>query len=158
MTDRKTLLQAVSLAIAVTLGGGNLDVIAQSRGDASNPAGIPGTPEEPVRVLNGQIDLDRHDGGLGPAVGTELMQVMRANRTHPEWAEGFGFTYNHAPMLCYWKGKFYVEWLSNTYGEQVPPGHTLVATSIDGRNWGKAAVVFPISYFDVPPFHNSTSE
>src|SRR5581483_6466535 len=40
----------------------------------------------------------------------------------------------------------------------VPPGHTLVATSIDGRNWGKAAVVFPIYYFDVPPFHNSTSE
>jgi len=118
----------------------------------------PGTVEEPVRVLNGAIDPDRHDGGLSSAVGIELVQVMRANRTYPEQAEGFGFTYNHAPMICYWNGKFYLEWLSNTHGEQVPPGHTLVATSTDGRTWNKGEVAFPIYYFDVPPFRNSTGE
>ena len=111
-----------------------------------------------MRVLNGAIDLDRHDGGLSPAVGTELIQVERANRTHPEWAENFGFTYNHQSMICYWNGKFYLEWLSNTYGEQIPPGHTLVATSTDGRTWSKGNVVFPIYYFDQPPFQDSIGE
>src|ERR1051325_5228185 len=125
MIDRRNFLKAINVATAVTVGGGNPHLMAQSQGEASKPASVPGTPEEPVRVLNGQIDLERHDGGLSPVVGTELIQVMRANRTHPEWAEGYGFTYNHAPMLCYWKGKFYLEWLSNTYGEQTPPGQTL---------------------------------
>ena len=158
MMNGRNFLKALSLAAVGILGGGNLHVIAESQSEAIKPATSPGTAEEPVRVLKGQVDLERHDGGLSPAIGTELIQVMRANRTHPEWAEGFGFTYNHAPMICYWKGKFYLEWLSNTYGEQTPPGHTLVATSSDGRNWGKANVVFPIYYFDVPPFRNSTSE
>jgi hypothetical protein len=133
-------------------------ISAQSSPPSVEPDTVPGTPEEPVRVLNGKIDLDRHDGGLSPVVGTELIQVMRANRTHPEWAEGFGFTYNHAPMICYWNRTFYIEWLSNAYGEQVAPGHTLVATSTDGRTWNKGKVLFPIYYFDVPPFRNSTSE
>ena len=31
-----------------------------------------------------------HDGGLRPAVGTWNVQVMRANRAHPECAEGVG--------------------------------------------------------------------
>ncbi len=118
----------------------------------------PGTPAEPVRILNAQVDLDRHDGGLSPAVGVELMQVMRANRTRRETAEDFGFTYNHAPMICYWNGTFYLEWLSNTYGEEIPPGHTLVATSKDGRSWSKGKVVFPVYYFDVPPFINTKGE
>jgi len=131
---------------------------AQAPPPANQPATIAGTAKEPVRVLNGTIDLARHDGGLSPAVGTELIQIMRANRTHPEQAEGFGYTYNHQPFICYWNGKFYLEWLSNTYGEQVPPGHTLMATSTDGRTWSKGKVIFPIYYFDVPPFHNSESE
>ena len=157
MLDRRNFLKTVGLATAESLGGRNLHVLAETQGEAVK-ATTPGTPEEPVRVLNGKIDLDRHDGGLSPVVGTELIQVMRANRTHPEWAEGFGFTYNHAPMICYWNGKFHLEWLSNTWGEQTPPGHTLVATSADGRTWSKPREVFPIYYFDVPPFHNSTSE
>jgi hypothetical protein len=147
--------QIVVALLSVSLGG---LLSAQIVPPPDHPVTIPGTPEEPVRVLNGKVDLDRHDGGLSPAVGTELIEVMRANRTHPEWAENLGFDYNHAPMICYWNGKFYLEWLSNTYGEQVPPGQTLVATSIDGRTWSKGQVVFPIYYFDVPPFRNSTSD
>jgi hypothetical protein len=147
---------AIAFALLSLSLGGVLS--AQVTRPAVQPATVPGTPQEPVRVQNGTIDLDRHDGGLSPAVGTELIEVMRANRTHPDLAEGFGFDYNHAPMISYWKGKFYLEWLSNTYGEQVPPGHTLMATSTDGRTWSKDNVVFPIYYFDVPPFRNSTSE
>jgi hypothetical protein len=118
----------------------------------------PGTAVGPVQILNGKIDPDRHDGGLSPAVGTELIQVLRANRTHPEWAEGFGFTYNHQSYLSYWNGKFYVEWLSNTYGEQIPPGHTLVATSADGRRWSEGTVLFPIYHFDLPPFQDKIGD
>jgi Sialidase-like, CBM domain len=158
MPNRRSFLKTVGLATAGTLGGSHLRAQAETQSAAAKPTTIPGTPQEPVRVLDPKIDLNRHDGGLSPAVGVELIQVMRANRTHPEWAEDFGFTYNHAPMLCYWKGKFYLEWLSNTYGEQTPPGHTLVATSTDGRTWSKAQVMFPIYYFDVPPFRNSTSQ
>lgn len=156
--NRRNFLKSVGGATAGTLGGSPISGRAESPTQAAEPETTAGTPAEPVRVLNGRVDLDRHDGGLSPAVGVELIQVLRANRTHRDWAEGFGFTYNHAPMICYWNGKFYLEWLSNTYGEQVPPGHTLVATSDDGRTWNKPQVVFPIYYFDVPPFHNSTSE
>jgi hypothetical protein len=104
----------------------------------------PGTPTEPVRVLNGSIDLATHDGRLRPAIGVENIQVMRANRTAPETADNYGWTYNHAPMLAYWNGKFYLEYLSNPFGEHVAPGQTLVANSADGRNWDMPKQVFPI--------------
>jgi len=73
----------------------------------------------------------------------ESRQVLRANRTHPELAEDFGWTYNHAPDLCYWNNKFYLEYLSNPVDEHIAPGHTLIVTSSDGRNWGKPVEVFP---------------
>lgn len=104
----------------------------------------PGTPAEPVRVLHGAIDMSAHDGGLRPAIGVENIEVLRANRTHPETADTYGWTYNHAPMLAYWNGRFYLEYLSNPFGEHVAPGQTLVVTSVDGRNWGMPQQVFPI--------------
>src|SRR5581483_4962824 len=86
------------------------------------PAGAqPGTAAEPVHVVNDGIDMDTHDGRLRPALGVETIQVMRANREHPETADKLGWTYNHAPMLAYWNGKFYLEYLSNPFGEHVPP-------------------------------------
>ena len=39
-------------------------------------------------------DLSKHDGGLLHAVGASNFQVMRANRTNPEFGDGFGHTYN----------------------------------------------------------------
>ncbi|MBL8228189.1 MAG: exo-alpha-sialidase [Bryobacterales bacterium] len=91
----------------------------------------------------GKIDVNVHEGRLRPVVGASSYQVMRANRTHPEWSDGHGWTYNHAPMLAHWNGKFYLEYLSNPVGEHEPPGQTLLVTSADGRNWGKPVVVFP---------------
>jgi hypothetical protein len=104
-----------------------------------------GSGAEPVRYMGGtSIDLNAPDGKLRPAIGVENRQILRANRTHPELADGFGWTYNHAPMLAYWNGKFYLEYLSNPVGEHVAPGQTLVMTSADGRTWSKPAVVFPV--------------
>jgi hypothetical protein len=88
-------------------------------------------------------NVDYHDGELTPAVGVHSTQIFRANRQHPELADGFGFTYNHQPMLCYWNNTFYVEYLSDKVGESVPPGQTLLLTSKDGQVWSKPKVVFP---------------
>ncbi|HVX43262.1 MAG TPA: hypothetical protein VHC49_05240 [Mycobacteriales bacterium] len=89
------------------------------------------------------VDLSRHDGGLPPAVGVVSTQVMRANREHPEYADDFGWTYNHAPMLAWWNGTFYLEYLTDPVSEHVPPGQTMLMTSEDGQAWGKPEVVFP---------------
>ncbi len=103
-----------------------------------------GSGGEPVRYMGGMfIDPSVHDGRLRPAIGVETREVMRANRTHPDQADGFGWTYNHAPMLAYWGGRFYLEYLSNPVGEHIAPGQTLVTTSADGRSWTTPQVVFP---------------
>lgn len=104
----------------------------------------PGGPDEPLLVLNDGIDLTVHDGRLRPAMGVENIQTMRANRTRPDLADGYGWTYNHAPMLAYWNGKFYLEYLSNPFAEHLPPGQTLVTVSTDGRSWEMPRQVFPI--------------
>ncbi|HEY4324857.1 MAG TPA: six-hairpin glycosidase [Mucilaginibacter sp.] len=89
------------------------------------------------------VNVDYHDGELTPAVGVHSTQILRANRQHPELADGFGFTYNHQPMLCYWNNTFYVEYLSDKVGESVPPGQTLLISSKDGQVWSKPKIVFP---------------
>ncbi len=102
-----------------------------------------GGPDEPVRyVSHGQAE-PTHNGGLRLAVGVKSFQVFRANRTHPELAEDFGWTYNHAPMLAYWKDRFYLEYLSSPVNENFSPMHTLLTRSADGVNWEKPRVVFP---------------
>src|SRR4030042_6167607 len=88
-------------------------------------------------------NVDYHHGQLPLAMGVHNIQVMRANREHPEMADGFGWTYNHAPMLAYWNNTFYLEYLSNPVGEHIPPGQTLIVTSKDGYNWSKPLVAFP---------------
>lgn len=107
--------------------------------------GQTGSPTEPVRYIGGEICNPRlHEGGFRYAIGAENIQALRANRTRPEKADDYGWTYNHAPNLTYWNGKFYLQYLSNPADEQQPPGHTLLVTSVDGRSWGKPQVVFPV--------------
>ena len=117
----------------------------------------PGGPAEPVRVLSNGIDMGVHDGRLRSAIGVENIQVLRANRTHPETADNFGWTYNHAPMLAYWNGKFYLEYLSNPFGEHLAPGQTLVVNSSDGRNWDMPKQVFPIYLLRPGPISGNES-
>ncbi|TCC90018.1 six-hairpin glycosidase [Pedobacter frigiditerrae] len=90
------------------------------------------------------VNADYHHGQLIPVVGIHSIQTFRANREHPELAENFGWTYNHAPMLAYWNNKFYVEYLSDKVGESIPPGQTLLQSSADGYTWTKPEVIFPI--------------
>src|SRR5688572_20028258 len=89
------------------------------------------------------VNVDYHHGQLSPAVGVHNIQVMRASREHPDQSDGFGWTYNHAPMLAYHNNTFYLEYLSNPVGEHVQPGQTLLVTSKDGYTWSKPVVVFP---------------
>jgi hypothetical protein len=89
------------------------------------------------------VNVDYHHGQLAPAAGVHNIQIFRANREHPEKAEDFGWTYNHAPMMAYWNNSFYVEYLSDPVGEHVPPGQTLLLTSKDGYHWTKPVVIFP---------------
>jgi len=88
-------------------------------------------------------NVDYHHGQLTPAVGVHNIQVFRANREHPELADGFSWTYNHAPMLAYWNNTFYLEYLSDPVGEHIPPSQTLIHTSKDGYNWSKPVIAFP---------------
>ena len=131
------------LAVLAGLSG-----VFSSLAPAAEPSDIPvpGTATEPIRYLGKDApDLRFHDGRLRPAVGVQNIQVMRANRTHPdaEGAGGFGWTYNHAPMLAYWNGRFYLEYLSNPIGEHQPPGQTLLVESTNGFRWTRPRVVFP---------------
>ncbi|NLT04294.1 MAG: six-hairpin glycosidase, partial [Bacteroidales bacterium] len=88
--------------------------------------------------------VDAHDGRLEPAVGVHSRQIMRANREHPDMADGVGWTYNHAPMMAYWNQAFFVEYLSNPVGEHEPPAQTLLVRSDDqGKTWSKPMVLFP---------------
>ena len=111
---------------------------------AASVAAQTGQPAEPVAYVGGEVCNPRlHEGGFRYAIGTENIQVLRANRTHPEWAEGTGYTYNHAPNLTYWNGKFYLEYLTSPADEHEPPGMSLLATSEDGRTWSRPIVAFP---------------
>jgi hypothetical protein len=90
------------------------------------------------------VNADYHHGQLSPVMGVHSIQTFRANREHPDWAEGFGWTYHHAPMLAYWNNRFYIEFLSNKIGESIAPGQTFLQSSTDGYNWTKPNVVFPV--------------
>jgi sialidase-like protein len=103
-----------------------------------------GSVNEPVRYIGGgAIDPNVHDGRLRPPVGVHSHQTLRVNRTHPELADDYGWTYNHASNLAYWNGTFYQQYLSNPVDEHIAPGQTLITTSSNGMDWKKPIVVFP---------------
>ncbi len=84
-----------------------------------------------------------HDGQLSPVVGVHNIQVMRANREFPDVSNGGGWTYNHQPMLAYWNGRFYLQYLADPVDEHVPPSQTYLMSSKDGYTWTNPGIVFP---------------
>lgn len=99
---------------------------------------------EPVKFIgNENVNIDYHDGQLRPAVGVNSVQVLKANRENPEGQEAKKWTYNHAPMLAYHNGKYYLEYLSTPFEEHLPPGRSLLTISRDGMHWGEPRVIFP---------------
>lgn len=99
---------------------------------------------QPIRYIGSEkADIRFYDGALRRAIGAKNYQVMRANREFPESQEDYGWTYNHAPMLCWWNDHFWVQYLSNPVSEHEPPSHTLLTWSRDGEKWSKPVVIFP---------------
>jgi hypothetical protein len=129
----------LSLIIFVALFGA---VVLAKVGDENEPVRYVGD----VNTSNSDYKTGYHDGQMRPAIGVQNYQILRANRIHPEWSDGLGWTYNHAPMLAYFNGKFYCQYLTNPTGEHIPPGVTMLTRSADGKDWTKPQVIFPI-YF-----------
>lgn len=84
-------------------------------------------------------NLELHHGDLQTVRGVHSYQVVRANRA----ADGVeNWTYNHAPMLAWWNGRFYLQYLSNPVSEHLAPGRTLLTSSADGRSWDPPGILF----------------
>lgn len=97
----------------------------------------------PYYAGNEFADLNYQDGGLKHIVGASNYQLMRANRAHPEWSDGLGYTYNHAPAITYWRSKFYVQYLTNPVDEHTGSGVSLLCTSENAVDWSKPEIIFP---------------
>ena len=103
----------------------------------------------PPLVYQGALDVaNSADGALRPVVGVHNIQVYRANRTASAHADGLTDTYVHAPMLCHWRGHFYIEYLSGPRAEHEDPCATSLTRSADGITWEAPRVVFPA--FELP--------
>jgi len=111
---------------------------------ANLPPSVADSAAEPVRYVGtDQPDPGYFDGRLPHVVGAHRYQAFRANRSHPMEGGLLGWTYNHAPMLVYWKDRFWLQYLSDAKEEHMPPARTLVASSADGINWTSPQVAFP---------------
>ena len=89
------------------------------------------------------LDLAHQDGRLAPTVGVQNYQVFRSNREHTEFTGGLKNTYIHAPMLCYWNNKYYLEFLAAPVSEHDENTVTLITSSVDGKNWEMPKIIFP---------------
>ncbi|WP_207514173.1 exo-alpha-sialidase [Longitalea luteola] len=106
--------------------------------------GMQSAAQDTVRYVGTTLsNVDYHHGQLSLAIGVHNIQTMRANRNIKDSTTGFGWTYNHAPMLTYWNNTFFMEYLSNPVGEHIPPGQSLLQTSKDGYTWTAPVIVFP---------------
>ncbi len=109
--------------------------------DEAKPAAASVPP--PLTYIGTDHATPTGDGNLRPVVGVQNIQVARANRTASEHGDKLTDTYQHAPMLCYWQGKFYLEYLSAPVNEHDQPTVTSLLTSTDGLNWSTPHVIFP---------------
>lgn len=112
---------------------------------ADKPPAQPEFEEAVIDTGGEETDPRYHHGRLRHAVGVHRYQALRANRSQaPEGVGKVGWTYNHAPMLAYWRGRFWLNYVSNLVEEHGEPGRTGFITSVDGRNWEQPTVAFPV--------------
>ena len=108
---------------------------------AADPAPAP-SPE--LIFTDTQKIESASDGALRPAVGVHNIQIVRANRTTaPHTDPSINHTYLHAPMMAYWRGQFYVDYLSGPVNEHDHNTVTNYTTSPDGLTWSTPKVLFP---------------
>ncbi|MEZ5275061.1 MAG: hypothetical protein R3F07_01620 [Opitutaceae bacterium] len=111
----------------------------------ATPPPISEIADHPVIYTGSETgDKRRYDGGFAPAVGVHKIQAFRANRTLAPEGGAVGWTYNHAPMLAWWQGRFWMNYVSNLVEEHGRPGRTGFLSSIDGYNWENPGVAFPV--------------
>jgi hypothetical protein len=97
----------------------------------------------PLRFVDDVAVTNVADGGLRPVVGVHNLQVYRASRTAPAHRDGLTDTYLHAPMLAYWQGRYWVQYLSGPVAEHESPCSTSLTSSVDGVTWEAPRTVFP---------------
>jgi len=119
---------------------------------AKMPPSIALCASEPVKYV-GDVFCDKYyyDGRLRYAVGVHNSQAFRDNRTKPAAGGLIGWPYTHQPYICSWKGRFWLQYLSNLKEEHVPPGRTLIMVSKDGLKWSNPKVAFP--KYPLPRIH-----
>ena len=100
-------------------------------------------PKLPHYIGKIHPNCDYHHGQIYPAKGVKCYQVSRANRGQLEHGDHTGYTYKHAPDIAYFKGKFYIQYLSNPEDEHHGAGISILAQSEDGRIWENFQVSFP---------------
>jgi hypothetical protein len=136
---RRLRWQPAGLFALLCLGG------SASPAAEKMPPPLEASAREPVKYVGSETtDRRFYHGGLRHAVGVHTYQAYRANRAAPPEGGDVGWTYSHAPMLAYWKGRFYLQYLSNLKQEHTPPARTMLATSKDGRHWTTPQVLFPV--------------
>lgn len=115
--------------------------------------------QDDVRCHNRQKADNRfHDGALPHVKGACCYQVIRAASVPSLSPEGRGFTYNHAGMLCYFRGHYLYEYLSGPKGEHEPPSAVYLCISEDGIHWGKPKEVFPAIRVNAAPYKGPKQE
>lgn len=127
-STRFQIVSAVALSLALTASG----------------AAFAAAPATPPVVYHGPTEVEpTADGALPPVVGVHNIQVYRANRTAPAHADRLADTYVHAPMLCHWRGHFYLQYLSGPRSEHEAPCSTSITRSVDGVSWEAPRIAFP---------------
>ena len=112
-----------------------------------------------VRCHNTEkADVRFGDGALRHAIGTHCFQIMRATQSKEASSDGYGWSYNHAAMIVYWKGRFFVDYLSGPVSEHVPPSQTLIAWSENGARFSKPVVLFPPMKAPAAPYRGPKKE
>ena len=132
-----------SLSRAVTLG----PIFNDPKGCIPCPSRPPLKPSaaEPVRYVGAdQPDPRFYHGRLRHAVGVHRYQTLRANRCPLARGRVGRLDVQPAPMLAYWNDTYWLQYVSNQVTEHVPPGHTMLQSSLDGRAWSSPRVLFPI--------------
>lgn len=122
MPHRKIITAIAALLTTATLMGQNIEKVHYTGSEMADPT--------------------VHDGRLSPVVGVHNIEVVRALRSSDNPIESW--TYNHQPMLAWWRGRYWLEYLADPVSEHVPPSQTLVCHSKDGYRWSQPEVAFPI--------------
>ncbi len=78
-----------------------------------------------------------------PVCGVHMKQIVRANRTHPELADGSNATYRHAPDITFFHGRFYVQYICSPVDEHEPGGFCMLASFASDFSDVRYEVAFP---------------